>query len=201
MVRDGWFYFAGSVLGALLTGIGLESWPAAAAFVAVGLFTLYFFRDPERAIPEGAVCVSPADGKVVHIREQPDGRVRLSIFLSIFDVHVNRSPIAGVVQSVHYSRGRYLMAHRELASAENEQNALVIEGESGSVVELRQIAGLIARRIVCRLVPGDALEKGERFGLIKFGSRVDVVLGPEWELSVRHGDRVRGGSSVIASLR
>ena len=162
-------------------------------------FCLYFFRDPERQIPAGNVCVSPADGKVVRVHPETDGRTRVSIFLNIFDVHVNRSPIEGQVRSVCYSPGRYRMAHLDAASVENERNTLVI-GDTDGVrsVEVTQIAGLIARRIVCHKAQGDHVRKGERIGLIKFGSRVDIVLGPEWDLAVQRGDKVVGGSSVLA---
>lgn len=201
MVRDGWIYGGAFGAAAALAGIYLGPWPAA-ALAAPALFCLYFFRDPERAIPDGPVCVSPADGKVVRIREEPDGRRRISIFLNIFDVHVNRAPVAGRVRSVSYSPGRFRMAHLEAASAENERNTLVIDaGDGGAAVVVRQIAGLIARRIVCRKREGDTVEKGERFGLIKFGSRVDVWLGSEWDLEVRRGDRVRGGGTVLARRR
>jgi phosphatidylserine decarboxylase len=169
-------------------------------FFAVALFCVYFFRDPERAIPDGPVAVSPADGKVVHVRPLDGGGTRVSIFLNIFNVHVNRAPVGGRITGVSYQPGKFVMAHREEASAGNEQNTVVIDSE-GTQVVTRQIAGLIARRIVCRKKPGDEVAKGERFGLIKFGSRVDVFLGPEWELTVRKGDKVSGGSSVLARRR
>ena len=199
MVKDGILYALAFGAAGLACGLLLEPWTAA-PWAAIALFCLYFFRDPERSIPSGRVCVSPADGKVVHVREQPDGRTRISVFLSIFDVHVNRVPISGLVRSVRYSQGGFRLAHLEVASAENEQNAVVIEERGGgSAVEIKQIAGLIARRIVCRVRRGDAVAKGERFGLIKFGSRVDVLLGEEWDIKVRRGDRVAGGSSVLAN--
>lgn len=198
MERDGYRHALGMVVGGTFCGLLLDPWIAAPWAVAA-LFCLYFFRDPERSIPGGPVCVSPADGRIVQVRAEPDGRTRISIFLSIFDVHVNRAPVAGRIRSVRYSRGGFRLAHLEAASAENEQNTLVIEERTGgSRVEIKQIAGLIARRIVCRIKAGDTVEKGERFGLIKFGSRVDVLLGPEWELAVRHRDKVAGGSSVLA---
>ena len=199
MVKDGILYALVFGAAGLACGFLLEPWTAA-PWAAIALFCLYFFRDPDRSIPLGSVCVSPADGKVVQVRKQPDGRTRISVFLSIFDVHVNRAPIAGLVRSVRYSRGGFRLAHLEAASAVNEQNAVVIEErDGGSTVEIKQIAGLIARRIVCRVRRGDAVAKGERFGLIKFGSRVDVLLGEEWDIKVRRGDRVAGGSSVLAN--
>lgn len=202
MVRDGWAYGASFGLAAAVTGLVLGSWLGALACAGCGLFALYFFRDPDREIPPGPVCVAPADGRVVQVRAEPDGRTRISIFLSIFDVHVNRAPVSGRVLSMRYSPGRFRMAHLASASVENERNTLVVEDlESGSTVELSQIAGLIARRIVCRKRVGDDIEKGERLGLIKFGSRTDLVLGSEWDLRVRPGDRVRGGNSVLASRK
>lgn len=201
MVRDGLWY--GTAFGALAAAFaGAAGVWAALPWAVAGLFCLYFFRDPEREIPAGRVCVAPADGKVVQARVEPDGRTRISIFLNIFDVHVNRAPVAGRIRSIQYQRGRFGLANREAASLRNERNTLVIEEQSGgAAVEVSQIAGLIARRIVCRKREGDAVAKGERFGLIKFGSRVDVALGPEWEIAVRRGDRVAGGSSVLARRR
>ncbi|MFB3778254.1 MAG: phosphatidylserine decarboxylase [Bryobacteraceae bacterium] len=199
MVRDGLYYggalAAGGALVALLAG-PIYSLP----LFLLAVFCLYFFRDPERAVPSGAVAVSPADGKVVAIRAEGAGLTRISIFLNIFDVHVNRSPIAGTIASVDYHKGRFLVASREAASLQNEQNSVTVEG-NGTRVMFRQIAGLIARRIVFSKKQGDAVAAGERVGLIKFGSRVDVFLGPEWELKVRTGDRVKAGSSVLARLR
>ena len=199
MVKDGILYALALGAAGSACGLLLEPWTAV-PWAAVALFCLYFFRDPDRSIPSGSVCVSPADGKVVQVRKQSDGRTRISIFLSIFDVHVNRAPITGLVRSVRYSQGGFRLANLESASTENEQNAVVIEERGGgSSVEIKQIAGLIARRIVCRLRTGDAVAKGERFGLIKFGSRVDVLLGEEWDIKVCRGDRVAGGSSVLAN--
>jgi phosphatidylserine decarboxylase len=169
-------------------------------FFATAAFCVYFFRDPERAIPDGPVAVSPADGKVVHVRALGGGQHRVSIFLNIFNVHVNRVPVSGKVTAVEYQPGKFKMAHLEDASTENEQNTVTIDGPAGAVT-VRQIAGLIARRIVCDKRAGDTVDKGERFGLIKFGSRVDIFFGPEWELAVRPGDKVKGGSSVLAALR
>lgn len=198
MVRDGYRYALALGFAGIACGWLLNPW-AATPWAVLALFCLYFFRDPERSIPEGPVCVSPADGRVVQIKAEPEGRTRISIFLNIFDVHVNRVPVAGRIRSVRYSRGRFRLAHLEAASAQNERNTLVIEEHDGRRrVEISQIAGLIARRIVCRIKTGDTVRKGERFGLIKFGSRVDVLLGQEWEIAVRRGERVAGGSSVLA---
>jgi phosphatidylserine decarboxylase len=163
-------------------------------------FCLYFFRDPDRTIPDGPIAVSPADGKVVAIRTSDATAARISIFLNIFDVHVNRAPIGGTITKVEYKKGQFLVASREVASSENERNTVSIAGE-GSCVGFAQIAGLIARRIVFYKKPGDQVAKGERVGLIKFGSRVDVFLGPEWEITVKPGEHVAGGSSILARRR
>jgi phosphatidylserine decarboxylase len=196
MVRDGIYYGVALVSAGVLVGwVFHPGWSV--PFVALGLFCVYFFRDPEREIPDGPVAVSPADGKVVSVRELEGGRSRVSIFLNIFDVHVNRVPIGGRIASVEYQRGRFLLAHQEKASLQNEQNTLTIESQD-AVVVIKQIAGLVARRIVCNKNVGDRVEKGERFGLIKFGSRMDMFLGPEWSVTVRPGDRVKGGSSIVA---
>ena len=168
-----------------------------APFYLLAVFCLYFFRDPERVPPSGDVMVAPADGKVVAIRQISPDETRVSIFLNIFDVHVNRTPIPGKVASIIYHSGKFLVASREAASAENEQNTLVVEG-AGTRVVCRQIAGLIARRIVCYKKAGDSLAPAERIGYIKFGSRVDVLYGPEWRTTVKAGNRVSAGTTVIA---
>ncbi|MBZ5601823.1 MAG: phosphatidylserine decarboxylase [Acidobacteriia bacterium] len=181
--------------GALITW--LLNWYWAVPFYILAAFCLYFFRDPERTIPEGPVAVSPADGKVVAVLPDAAGANRVSIFLNVFDVHVNRTPIGGKIACVKYQRGQFLVASKEAASHSNEHNIITVDG-GGSRVVFKQIAGLIARRIVCYKKPGDIVEKGERIGLIKFGSRVDVLLGPEWSVAVREGERVAAGSSIIA---
>lgn len=199
MVKDGLYYGAGLSAAGLLVAVIFGGWWGV-PFFAAAAFCVYFFRDPERAIPDGPVAVSPADGKVVHVRSLGGGQHRVSIFLNIFNVHVNRVPVSGKVTAVEYQPGKFKMAHLEDASAENEQNTVTIDGPAGPVM-VRQIAGLIARRIVCDKQTGDTVHKGERFGLIKFGSRVDIFFGPEWELGVKPGDKVKGGSSVVATLR
>lgn len=195
MVIYGIYYAA-----ALLVGAGavtyLTSWVWALPFYILAAFCLYFFRDPDREIPTGPVAVSPADGKVVVVKPENGGQ-RISIFLNVFDVHVNRTPIPGRIAEIHYQKGKFLVASKEEASHSNEQNVITVEGPLGRI-EFKQIAGLIARRIVCYKKPGDTVAAGERIGLIKFGSRVDVQLGPEWEVTVRVGQRVAAGSSVIA---
>ncbi len=196
MIRDGVYYGVGFGSAALIVAFWLDALMAL-PLLAAGIFCVYFFRDPERKVPEGSVAVSPADGKVVHVCDLGDGVCRVSVFLNIFDVHVNRMPVSGVVTSMEYRPGSFKMAYLQDASTQNEQNSVTIRAD-GCHVTVKQIAGLIARRIVCNKNVGDVVSKGERFGLIKFGSRVDVCFGSEWELAVSVGDRVLGGSSIMA---
>jgi phosphatidylserine decarboxylase len=196
MVRDGLYYGAGFTTAGVLVSKLVHPWSGLPLFV-LAVFCLYFFRDPEREIPGGPVAVSPADGKVVVVRPEGASSTRISIFLNIFDVHVNRTPIAGTITDVKYRKGRFLVASKEVASVQNEQNTVVVEG-NGTRVVFSQIAGLIARRIVFNKRPGDKVSAGERIGMIKFGSRMDVVLGPEWNIVVHEGMHVAGGSSVLA---
>jgi phosphatidylserine decarboxylase len=196
IVRDGIYYAAGLAVAAIVTGWLAGGW-SSAPLCLVAAFCLYFFRDPERSIPEGPVAVAPADGKVVAVKAESAAVNRVSIFLNIFDVHVNRAPIAGTICNVEYQKGLFLVASREECSSRNEQNIITVQGD-GTCVIFKQIAGLIARRIVCNKKPGDRVSKGDRIGLIKFGSRVDILFGPEWEILVRPGVRVAAGSSVIA---
>jgi phosphatidylserine decarboxylase len=177
----------------------------ALVFLALGLFVCYFFRDPERTPPsDPRLVLSPADGKIVRVGEAPagalgPGAIQVSIFLSIFDVHVNRAPIAGRIAGVQYTPGAFLPAFDDKASEKNEQNKVILE--SGGVrLAFTQIAGLIARRIVFRKKVDDAVERGERVGLIKFGSRVDVFLPQNVKVKVKVGDRVAGGVSPIGEL-
>ncbi|HEV3513744.1 MAG TPA: phosphatidylserine decarboxylase [Candidatus Sulfotelmatobacter sp.] len=203
MVRDGYFYgvfliAAGVVLGWLTR----PAWAIIPFLLAA--FFLWFFRDPERAIPTdpGAV-VSPGDGKVTDVSTLADGdrkQLRVSIFLSVFDVHVNRSPIAGIVRDVRYQRGKFLNAMSSICAEQNEQNIVTVEGDGKKVV-FKQIAGLLARRIVFYPKIGDRLERGQRVGLIKFGSRVDVLFDASARVSVKVGERVKGGASVLAYLQ
>ena len=195
MVRDGLYYGAGLTAAGILFA-WVQPW-AALPFFILAAFCLYFFRDPDREIPVGPVAVSPADGKVVAVRPEGPSQRRVSIFLNIFDVHVNRTPIAGTITNVEYHKGRFLVASKEKASVQNEQNKVIVEGD-GTRVVFKQIAGLIARRIVFNKKPGDTVAAGERVGLIKFGSRVDVLFGPEWDIVVREGARVAAGSSILA---
>jgi phosphatidylserine decarboxylase len=196
IVSDGIHYACGLTLAGLALSYFLNPW-VGAPFYVLAAFCLYFFRDPERVPPSGDVIVSPADGRVVSIRDMGDGQTRVSIFLNIFDVHVNRTPIPGKITDVQYQEGKFLVASHEAASSENEQNTLVVDDGDTRVV-CRQIAGLIARRIVCYKRAGDSVAKGERIGYIKFGSRVDVLFGPEWDVAVKLGDKVAGATTVLA---
>ncbi|MFZ0296004.1 MAG: phosphatidylserine decarboxylase family protein [Candidatus Sulfotelmatobacter sp.] len=203
MVRDGYFYALGLLVAAILVGwFARPAWAILPVLLAV--FFLWFFRDPEREIPDrpGAV-VSPADGKVTEVSLTTVGdkkQTRISIFLSVFDVHVNRSPIAGTVREVRYQRGKFLNAMNQASAEENEQNIVRVEGD-GQIVVFKQIAGLLARRIVFHPKIGDRLERGQRVGLIKFGSRTDVLLDSAASLQIKVGDRVRGGASILALLQ
>ncbi len=196
MVITGVYYALGFVASGVLLGYLTRPW-AAIPFAILAIFSLWFFRDPNREIPQGPYAVSPADGKIVAIKDDTGGRRRISIFLSPLDVHVNRTPITGTVTAVQYKPGKFLVASREEATAENEQNMVTVEGE-GTTVVFSQIAGLVARRILFWRKPGDKVKMGERVGLIQFGSRCDVFLGPEWNIVVREGQRVSAGSSILA---
>jgi phosphatidylserine decarboxylase len=203
MVRDGYIYALGFLVAAVL--LGWFTGPAWAALpVLLAIFFLWFFRDPERVIPDAAgAVVSPADGKVTDVSWVTAGgekQLRISIFLSVFDVHVNRSPIAGVIGEVRYQRGKFLNAMNQASAEENEQNIVRVEGDGHTVV-FKQIAGLLARRIVFHPKVGDRIERGQRVGLIKFGSRTDVLLSSAASMQVKVGDRVRGGASVLAYLQ
>jgi phosphatidylserine decarboxylase len=203
MVRDGYLYAAPLIAAGVFLGwLTNPAWAIVPVLLAA--FLLWFFRDPERIIPQepGAV-VSPGDGKVTDVSPVTVGSerfTRISIFLSVFDVHVNRSPIAGIIREVRYQRGRFLDARNPACAEQNEQNIVRVEGD-GQAVIFKQIAGLLARRIVFHPKVGDRLERGQRVGLIKFGSRVDVLFDAAAVLQVKVGDRVRGGASVLAHLQ
>jgi phosphatidylserine decarboxylase len=196
IVKDGIYYAAALTAAGAIVAWLTAAWYAAPLWL-LALFCLYFFRDPDREIPAGPVAVSPADGKIVAVKSEGPAANRISIFLNIFDVHVNRAPIGGAIAKVEYQKGQFHVASREECSTQNEQNIVTVQGD-GTRVVFKQIAGLIARRIVFTKKPGDRVSTGDRIGLIKFGSRVDVIFGPEWEILVRPGMRVAGGSSVIA---
>jgi phosphatidylserine decarboxylase len=203
MVRDGYLYALPLIAAAVLIGYLTHPAWAIIPFLLAGFF-LWFFRDPERAIPaDPGALVSPADGKVTDVSSVDTGSDkiwRISIFLSVFDVHVNRTPIAGVVRDIHYQRGKFLDARSKECADLNEQNVVTVEGE-GQTVIFKQIAGLLARRIVFKPKVGDRLERGQRVGLIKFGSRTDVLFDGSARIAVKTGDRVKGGASVLAYLQ
>ncbi len=199
IAREAWSFVLALVLSAAVAWLlGWTLLTGSLVFLVVGV--LYFFRDPRREVPgDPDLVVSPADGKIIGIAPTDDSRLRVSIFMSVFDVHVNRAPVAGRVTSVQYHKGMFLPAFRDKASLRNEQNRIELDDGTRQLAMV-QIAGLVARRIVCRVAKGDRLERGQRLGLIKFGSRVDLYLPETIELQVHMGDRVRGGSSVIGRL-
>jgi phosphatidylserine decarboxylase len=203
MVRDGYIYGLSLLVVAAVLAWFTGTWEWAIAPVLLALFFLWFFRDPERVIPSGeGLIVSPGDGLVtetVAINTPEGQRQRISIFLSVFDVHVNRSPISGVISRVHYQKGLYLNAMNPASAERNEQNAVTVRGQ-GIEITFKQIAGLLARRIVFNYHEGETVERGQRVGLIKFGSRVDVVIPQEAVLRVKVGKRVKGGLSVLAAM-
>lgn len=196
IIPDGIYYACGLTLAGLALSYLLTPWAGVPLYIFAA-FCLYFFRDPERVPPAGDVILAPADGKVVAVKQIGPEEMRISIFLNIFNVHVNRSPIPGRITGISYQRGKFLVASHEAASIENEQNTLVVENGTTRVI-CRQIAGLIARRIVCYKKTGDTVHAAERIGYIKFGSRVDVIYGPEWQTRIKQGDRVAAGSSILA---
>jgi phosphatidylserine decarboxylase len=203
MVKDGFFYAIGFALVAWILWHFTGSWPLAAVPVPLALFFLWFFRDPPRTIPTGiGLIVSPGDGVVTEadwVETKAGSRLHLSIFLSVFNVHVNRVPIGGTVTLCEYRKGQFVNAMNRDSAILNEQTLITIDGGDYEV-SFKQIAGLLARRIVCNLKVGDVVERGHRMGLIKFGSRVDVLMPADAELRVSKGDRVSGGSTVLAVL-
>lgn len=206
IAAEGWpFIIPLAIVIVLLFSLGWRN--AALVSLVLTLFVVYFFRDPERAIPEGKdLVVSPADGKVIVVKDvyEPDHLKQdvkqISIFLSVFNVHVNRAPIEGTIESVKYNPGKFHVASVDKASLENEQTGMVI-AQGDRKILVKQIAGLIARRIVCYAKPGDAIKRGERYGLIRFGSRVDIFLPKNAEIRVKPGDRVRGAQDIIGMLK
>lgn len=203
MVRDGYYYAAVLLVAAVLVGVfTAPAWGIPCLLLAA--FSLWFFRDPDRTIPDAAgAIVSPADGKVTDVATlRVDGKAwtRISIFLNVFDVHVNRSPISGTVRDVTYHKGKFLNAMNTACADLNEQNIVTVDGEEQTVI-FKQIAGLLARRIVFNKKVGDQVSRGERVGLIKFGSRTDILFDPTAHVKVSKGDRVKGGASVLAYLQ
>lgn len=203
MVRDGYIYGLSLLAVAVVLAWATGHWAWGIPAILLAIFFLWFFRDPQRTIPGGpGLIVSPGDGLVTETIaiSTPDGpRQRISIFLSVFDVHVNRSPIAGVLSNVVYKKGQYVNAMNPACAECNEQNIVTVRGE-GMEVTFKQIAGLLARRIVFNPRVGDRVERGQRVGLIKFGSRVDIILPAEAALQVKVGQRVRGGASVLGLM-
>ena len=198
--------------------IGVTLLTVAAAFLkivwltvvmgALALQTFWFFRDPDRIIPAGeGLIVSPADGRIIEVSEAKEERflkdraIKVGIFLNLFAVHVNRIPCAGRIRGIHYQPGSFLAANKDLASTENEQNALLLETPSGAKLVFVQVAGLVARRIICWVKEGEAVERGSRFGMIRFGSRTDLFLPLGTDIQVRLGQKVKGGSSIIGVLK
>lgn len=209
MVKDGLKFAVPPIIAGLLLMLLASVWDGGriwsnvvgVIFLVLGLFVLYFFRDPEREIPgDPSAVVSPADGHVIEIvDEASEGRAgkRITIFLSVFDVHVNRAPVAGRIAKVTYQPGRFYAAYRKRASEENEQNVIFLETPGGEIV-FKQIAGAIARRVLCWKQAGESVARGERVGMIRFGSRVDLWLPMGAEIVVRRGEKVAGGSSILA---
>lgn len=205
IAREGWVFIATPLaLAVILSAVGWQA-GAVASFVLAVLVAL-FFRDPPRKVPSGeGLILAPADGTVVQVTrysgsELDGAATQLSIFLSVLDVHVNRAPFPTVVERIEYRPGGFRLAWRHEASGANEQNLILLKAPQGRLL-VKQIAGFVARRIVCRIVPGQTLQAGERIGMIRFGSRVDLIVPAKAELSVKPGDRVKGGVSVVGALR
>lgn len=202
------FPFIGAATGVTLFAGWMGWMPVAVLAAGLTLFISWFFRNPPRVIPEGpGLVVAPGDGKVIAIEEEfeprylKDRSLRVTIFLNVFDVHINRIPCEGVIEDVQYQPGLFLVASKPEATIKNEQNALMIKAASGAKVLCVQVAGLIARRIVCWVSPKDRARLGERYGLIRFGSRMDTFLPIGTKLRVAVGDRVKGGATILGDLR
>jgi phosphatidylserine decarboxylase len=175
--------------------------PVGGLLSVLPVFVINFFRNPARQVPSGEkIIVAPADGKIVRVEHDGKGRMHVSIFMNVFDVHLNRIPIKGTIKEISYYPGKFLNADMDKASLENERNTLVLETQEKQVIRMTQVAGLIARRIVCYAEVNDLLESGVIFGLIRFGSRVDLDLPADTDIRVSMGDRVRGGESVIGII-
>ncbi len=204
LAREGYPFMAIALALTVIVFLLTRSWVAGLFFFGVFIFVVAFFRDPDRVIPEdpGSI-VSPADGRVIKVEKVLDSRftgaetMKISIFMSLFNVHVNRVPSSGTVEKIVYNPGKFFNASLDKASLENEQNAVIAREPGGRVFVFNQIAGLVARRIVCRLSEGMDITRGTRFGLIRFGSRLDVYLPPDTRISVKVGDRVSAGSSIL----
>jgi phosphatidylserine decarboxylase len=197
---EGWVFVL-PLTGATVLSVLLGWWGVTGVGLVLTVGVALFFRDPERHIPQSPeTIVSPADGRIMAIVSENTQTRRISIFLSVWDVHINRAPYGGVVQSIVYTPGKFLAAYRQEASVVNEANTVTIV-DHGREFIVKQIAGVLARRIVCRIRPGDTLEKGQRFGLIRFGSRTDLLLPATAEIAVQVGDVVRGGETILAFLK
>ncbi|MGH1426452.1 MAG: phosphatidylserine decarboxylase [Arenicella sp.] len=205
LAREGWFY----LFLAIVASFAAYYWLNAAIFVVfflLALFVLQFFRDPHRAIPqEENVIVSPADGKVIFVGEVNDPyldrvALKISVFMNVFSVHSNRSPLTGTVKAVEHYPGKFVNAALDKASEANERNAIVLEDEQGREIVSVQVAGLVARRILCYVEPGDALERGQRYGFIRFGSRVDLFLPTDFKTRVSIGDNVSSGRDILGGF-
>ena len=200
MASEGWVFVL-PLAGATILSALLGWWSIAGLGLILTVGVGLFFRDPERIVPQiPEAIVSPADGRVMEIVTEHAQIRRMSIFLSVWDVHINRAPYGGIVQKVVYTPGAFLAAYRQEASLVNEANTITIAGHGQEFI-VKQIAGVLARRIVCRVRPGDTLEKGQRYGLIRFGSRTDILLPATAEIAVQVGDTVRGGETVLAFLK
>jgi len=200
VASEGWV-FVFPLAGATVLSVLAGWWSVTGLGLALTVGVALFFRDPERIIPQTPeTVVSPADGRVMEIVPENTQTQRISIFLSLWDVHINRAPYGGVVRSVVYTPGKFLAAYRQEASLVNEANTVTI-ADHGRELIVKQIAGVLARRIVCRVRPGDTLEKGQRYGLIRFGSRTDLLLPVTAEIAVQVGDVVRGGETILAFLK
>ncbi len=205
IAREGWPFLAGSIVIALLLSSFAGGIIATLAWI-VALFVLQFFRDPARVIPQDAGAVlSPADGRVIKVERTQDlygqrDAILVSVFMNVFNVHSNRSPVDGTVQKVQYFPGKFVNADLDKASAENERNAIVARTDAGQTVTFVQVAGLIARRILCYVNAGDQLKRGQRYGFIRFGSRVDVYLPLDASVKVSIGDKVSATTTILAML-
>lgn len=206
LAPEGWPVIGLTAFSALIFAI-VGCWPVAMLFLALLWFSCHFFRDPERVVPDDAgSAVSPADGRVVRIETRQDPltgqpRTCLSVFMNLFSVHVNRAPVDSAVERVVYTPGKYLNAAWDKASTDNERCAYLLRGQDGGGWTMVQIAGLVARRIICRVEPGDVLRRGQRYGMIRFGSRVDLYLPEEYSASVSIGEQVFAGQTVVARRR
>lgn len=200
MVKDGYKFAAGPIVLGVVAAVLHWNW-IAGVLIFLGIFVLFFFRDPQRTPPaDEETIVSPADGRVMEVVEESRNGLpgqRVSVFLSVFNVHVNRSPVGGKITKIEYRTGKFYAAMRGKASAENEQNAFTVESERGVVV-FKQIAGWVARRIVVWKSVGDSVLRGERIGMIRFGSRMDIWLPQGVKIVVKPGQNVAGGTSILA---